>query len=182
MFKNQNLNAARYGVFERLQSTAFQQQWQWVLEIKQKPGAREISPMPNNFAIFVKDISYGAIEIDTEAKNVGGGVLTLPTRAQPVAMSMTIRDNQEGVMFDYFQTWAGQVVSDNGTVSVAQEYLRTCSRYQLVETSGGQLQKKDSPGRSWDMFPTVVGDISETIEDRTGLLEFPVTCMQSYSI
>ena len=183
MFRNQDLNKARYGVFERVRNTAFQQPWQWALEIKQTgKGGREINPPPQDFAVYVKDISYGAIEIETETKNVGGAVVTLPVRLQPVTLSMTVRDNQAGDVFRFFQAWAGQVINDDGTINVAQSYRRTCTRYQLTEDARGQLQKKESAGRVWQMFPTMVGDITESVEDRTGLLEFPVTCVQLYSL
>lgn len=175
-----NLNKARLDVLNKAIHKHYQHSWQWRLAIA---GA------PDDLDFYVKDISYGPIEIETNQKSVGAGVITLPTRAQPVTVSMTVRDDQDERVFQWMADWAALVVNGSGhsqknyrsTLNVPQNYLRTVTRYQLLMGPGYTLTERKSPGREWEVFPTQVGDITESRDDQ-GMLEFPITLMQMLSV
>ena len=183
-----DLNQLRCELVKKAINTQFQQNWQWELVFHEKSGDKDFKP-PKDLSIYVKDITYGALEVETETKNVGAGVITLPVRSMPVELSMTVRDNQEREIYNWMANWIGKVVNasdDNNnraraTVNVSSNYLRTCTRYQLIEHNGGITRERDK-AREWQIYPTLVGDITESYEADGGLLEFPVRFIQMFSV
>lgn len=143
----------------QLVRTPFQEGWQFRLDIDKAP---------RGFNIYVKDITFGPIEIETEALKVGMQTLTFPSGTAPVGLSMTMRDHRDRRIYDWFVKWSGAMVNEDGTVRLPFEYLRKVKRVNLAT---GKIQD------TWIMFPTKMGDITESV-DSEGFLEFAVAFTQ----
>ncbi|MET4696642.1 hypothetical protein [Endozoicomonas lisbonensis] len=184
-----DLNRLRCDMVNTAIKTRFQQQWQWELVFHGSSNANDDANPPKDLSIYVKDITYGALEVETETKNVGAGVITMPVRSMPVELSMTVRDNQDRRVYNWMAAWIAKVINGSGhspangraTVNLESNYLRKCTRYQLIEENGQITHKKDD-AREWEIFPTLVGDITESYEADGGLLEFPVRFVQKFSV
>jgi len=148
-------------IAKQLVQTPFQEGWQFRLDIDDENS-------PDDLDIYVKDITYGSIEIETEAVKAGIQTMTYPTGTAPVGLSMTMRDNQDRRVYDWFTKWCQKVVNKDGTVNLPGEYVRKVERVCLLT---------DDIQDTWLMFPTKLGDITEAV-DSEGFLEFPVAFIQ----
>jgi len=156
----EDFNQLRLMVKE-LVRTPFQEGWQFRLVIDDENA-------PEDLNIYIKDITYGSIEIETEEIKAGMQTLTYPSGTAPVSVSVTMRDNQDRRVYDWFKGWAYSTVNDDGTVNLPYEYCRKIYRVNLLD---------DLIQDTWYAFPTKLGDITEAI-DAEGFLEFPVTFIQ----
>jgi hypothetical protein len=146
---------------KQLVHTPFQEGWQFRLDIDDENA-------PSDLDIYVKDITFGPIEIETEAIKAGMQTLTFPTGTVPVGLSMTMRDNQDRRIYDWFTAWSKAMVNDDGTVNLPSEYVRKAERINLAT---------DEIQDTWFVFPTKLGDITESV-DSEGFLEFPISFIQ----
>jgi len=141
--------------------TEFQEPWQFQLRFDDKSA-------PEDMDIYIKDITYGPIEIQTEEVKAGIQTLTFPIGTGPVGVSMTVRDNQDRRIYKWFAAWCDAMVNADGTVNLPNAYVRKVERINLVD---------DSVQDAWFMFPTQLGDITESV-DAEGFLEFPMSFIQ----
>ena len=155
---------------QKMVKTSFQHAWAYRIEIEGQPS---------DFEIFVKDISYGPVEIGTNPIKVGVNNLTFPNSVEPVAISMTVRDHEDERIYKWLNDWASKVVNGDGTVNPPLHpqvgYLKKWRRYQLVHGESGGFRENLS--REWSVYPTQMGDIAESYSEH-GLLEFPISFVQ----
>lgn len=145
----------------KLVDLPWQHAWQWKVEID---GLDEAD-------VYVKDISFGPIEIETEPEKAGMHTLTFPSGTAPVGISMTMRDHQDQRVYEFLKAWAAKIVNPNGTVNLAKDFVKKWKRYSIDDSSAETLRD------TWEVFLTQLGDISESKEE-PGILEFPVTLVQ----
>ncbi len=134
----------------------------------------EFDDQPEDFDFYVKDVTHGPTEISNEPMKIGSVTLTFPVSAEPVTISMTVMDDEDGRMSSWFDNWSGGVVFSDGTVALpygVNGFLRNVRRYS-ISTDG-----KESLMNSWAVFPVQRGDVTESRED-SGVLEFPITFIQ----
>lgn len=156
----EDFNQLRF-MTKQLVHTPFQKGWQFRLDIDDENS-------PKDFDIYVKDITFGSIEIETEAVKAGLQTITYPSGTVPVGLAMTMRDHLDRRIYDWFTAWAGKVVNDDGTVNLPSYYVRKAERINLAT---------DEIQDTWFMFPTKMGDITEAV-DSEGFMEFPITFIQ----
>jgi hypothetical protein len=153
-------------VITKLIQTQFRQNWQFRLEI---------DDAPEDFDIYVKDVSYGTVvDIQTDEHEAGGLLWTYPTRGNPVTVTMTVKDHEDQRVYKFFAEWAGKVLNGDGTVNLPVDYLKDVRRFTLQgpdDDQGAELE-------SWQMWVTQVGDVTENREDRSSFQSFPVTMVQ----
>jgi len=153
-------------------NTEFQRSWAYRIEIEEEPA---------DFDLFVKDVSYGPIEITTDALKAGIQALQFPVSAEPVAISMTMRDHADQRIYNWASAWAGKVINPDGTINPPlhpeKGYVRKWSRHQLRELAPSEGSFREESPREWGVFITQMGDISESRSEQ-GFLEFPVTFIQ----
>jgi len=149
-----------------LVETDFKQAWAFRLDI---------DGQPSDMDIYVKDITFGPTEITNDPVKIGGRILTYPTGAEPVSLSMTVRDHRDEKIATFFDDWAAEVVNADGTVNLpgikGSGYLRKAKRYALNEDGTDVLRN------TWEVFPVQRGDVTESREDGM-FLEFPMTFIQ----
>jgi hypothetical protein len=165
--------------------TKFRQSWQFKFEI---PGA------PADFDFYVKDVSYGPIEVQTDPEKIGASTLTItwPTGSGPVELSMTMRDNEDGRIHKWFKGLVAKVLNDDGTVGLPADYCIDVERFTVLQgalkDANGETVM-DSAGQpiteiqtdTWTMYPTQLGDVTES-RDEPGFCEFPITFVQFKSL
>jgi hypothetical protein len=160
----EDLNQLRL-ITRRLAQIEFAESWQWRIEIDGAPG---------EFDFFAKDVTYGPIEIETEAEKIGPKTFTIPTGAAPVSVSMTMKDTPERLIYNWFAEKTNKIFFGDGRVHMPIEYLLNFRRYSLTH-HGDKLTDE------WQVIPTQLGDVTESRED-PGFLEFPTTFVQFISL
>lgn len=148
---------------KKIVETEYRQAWQFAIEID---GA------PEDFDFYVKDISYGPFEIETEQEKVGMATFTYPTGTQPVTVSMTMRDNMDGRIYSWFEGCVLKMVNPDGTVNLPDAYIQKWRRLPIDANN-----KTYGKPMELDVIPTQLGDVSESREDANSL-EFPITLVQ----
>lgn len=143
----------------------FKYSWQFKLEIEDQP---------EDMDIYVKDITFGPTEIGNEPVKIGGRTLTYPNSAEPVTISMNVRDNEDERVAKFFDEWGASTVNKDGTVGLPfgeNGYVKKVKRYALSEAGDYTLNE------TWEMILVQRGDVSES-RDEPGMIEFPVTMIQ----
>jgi hypothetical protein len=146
-----------------LVKTPFQRGWQFRIEL---------SNQPSEFDLFVKDVTFAPIEIETESIKAGSHTLTFPVSAAPVSISMTMRDHTDERIYKWFDGLSKKVLNEDGTVNLPKDYCINWKRFIVLED--GSEMKSDM---AWQVYPTKLGDITESRDD-DGFKEFPITFMQ----
>ncbi len=154
-------------IADQLSRTPFQAGWQWYVEIEGQ-GITQ----PNGLQLYLKEISYEPITIETKEINIGSTKLTYPESAAPVDVTMMCRDHIDQRIYNWAKLQALKVVHPDGTVGIPSEFLLDWRRYSLSEESENMVLTEDIP-----VFITGVGEISESREDAK-FLEFPITYKQ----
>ena len=152
-------------IARRLRETHFREPWQFRVSVEGYPHEDD------DFDLYVKEISYGPTEIETEPEQVGMKIMTFPSSAQPVTIAMTMRDHQDRRVSKWFDERVGKIVNDDGTVNLPTDYLLKMRRFSLIE-DGSEVETD-----VWEVLPTQLGDVTES-KDGEGTLEFPITFIQ----
>jgi hypothetical protein len=152
-------------IARKMGKTDFKQSWQFRLEIEGQP---------EDFDIYVKDITHGPTEIENDPTKAGGRTLTYPTGAAPVNLSMTVRDHQDERIAQWFDAWTAKVVNADGTLNLPygqDGYVKKVKRFRQDKDDAETLTN------TWEMYPVQRGDVTES-RDEPGMLEFPITFIQ----
>lgn len=137
----------------------FAQGWQWTVEVE---GFQD-------FQLFVKDISYQPITIETETKQIGGGVINKPTAYSLNTVSCTVRDTGDGKLKDWFTARAKRVINADGTGNAPVEYLMRIAIHNVHDD--GTMSIADE----YRVFPSGLGDIQRSRDAVSEFLSYPIT-------
>jgi len=156
-------------ISKQLVQTPFQRGWQFRVEIEGQP---------EDWDLFVKDISYCPFEVQTEEIHLGVQILTYPIAGAPIMVALTMRDHEDRRIYEWFKERVGKVLNSDGTVNLpfgkenaADGYVFEMKRFSLL--SDNSEKETDV----WQVFPTKLGDISQSVEDPE-FLEFPIAFVQ----
>lgn len=138
---------------------AYAQGWQWTVEVA---GFSQLQ-------MFVKDINYTPVTIETEAKNIGGIMINRPTLSNSSTISMTVRDTEDGAVKKWFTSLAGRVINPDGTINLPTDYLVTLNIYNIL--SSGERQLADT----FEVFATNLGDITRGRDQVSEFFSYPIT-------
>lgn len=155
--------AAMKSISRQMVRTHFREPWQFRVEVG---GA------PDDWDLYCKEVVQTPIELEAAAQRVGAHVLSYLNSAQPVSLSLTMRDNQDGRIYDWFSDWVDQVVHPDGTWGLPIDYLRTARIFNRHEDGSERLRQE------LRVQPMVLGEITETVEPSGALLEFPITLLE----
>lgn len=148
---------------KKMVQTAFREVWQFRVEVDDAPG---------DWDLYCKEIVQTPIELEANTQRVGAHYLSYLSSAQPVSLSMTMRDNEDGRIYDWFSDWVDTVVYPDGTWGLPVDYLKTLKIY-VRDNQGGEYLRQELR-----VQPMVLGEITETVERTGSLLEFPVTLLE----
>ncbi|EII3125330.1 hypothetical protein [Vibrio parahaemolyticus] len=149
--------------------TPFQHQWQFRLEIEEQPL---------DFEIFIKDVTYGPIELEYEPVKVGVNQLQFPTGVMPVSISMTVRDHDDERIHKWFAEWSSKVANGDGTVNPPlnpeTKWIRDWNKYTLIHKAKGF---EEILSETYPVAPVQLGDVTQSYSEHS-FKEFPLTVIQ----
>ncbi|MBU2968790.1 hypothetical protein KO527_05430 [Pseudoalteromonas sp. C2R02] len=153
--------------YQKHKAQTYQQQWAF----------RVVVPDSTiDFDLFAKDITYGAVEIEGEAKVIGGGTYTEPVSAAPVILGVTIRDNELEEFATWFDAQAAKIINPNGTKNLPVNYLFNIEVYSILKNDTEKLR------HTWKVYAASRGDRTESVDDLGTYVSYPVTFQQYYSL
>jgi hypothetical protein len=184
---------------QKLKENPFRHGWQFEIEIGAIPletlntvytnstddytfpavnGAPTSVDPPVDFDMYVKDITYDPITIEVEAEKIGGHTFNFPIAVSPTTITMTMRDDSERRIYEWFKKITDNIIDTDGTIKYLGEIEFLLKKYNL--TADGKGGKKDGGTSfdSWYVIPTKLGEITESREE-TGNIEFPIVFVQS---
>lgn len=157
----------------------FLEPWQWRVAIDGMP--EELLDKKDThhplFELLAKEISWGPLDLETEAIKAGGIVFTFPTASSPTTVTLTMRDTNDRLIYDWIKSWSNMIVNDNGTFNLPSTYIKTMTLYKMLDDQASS----DLPHDVWDVYPQKMGDITQSV-DGQGFVEFPVVFMQFRSL
>ena len=144
-------------------NTHFRHGWQFRLEVDGAPG---------DFDFYCKETSHTPWEIETEPFNAGATPINYPTRSNPSTISLTMRDNEDGRIYDWFDGRCRMVVNQDGTFNLPSEYLLKIRKFDLLSDGTEKLR------REFKVVPLSLGELTESLDESGGNLEFPLTFIE----
>ncbi|MFW1108363.1 hypothetical protein ACEWA7_20190 [Vibrio parahaemolyticus] len=154
---------------KKMVHTYFQHQWQFRLEIEEQPL---------DFEIFIKDVTYGPIELEYEPVKVGVNQLQFPTGVMPVSISMTVRDHDDERIHKWFAEWTAKVANGDGTVNPPlnpdTKWIRDWKKYTLIHKGTGF---EEVLSETYPVAPVQLGDVTQSYSEHS-FKEFPLTVIQ----
>ncbi len=78
---------------KQLVQTPFQQGWQFRVEI---------DGQPSDLDIYVKEVTYGGLTIEYEAKQIGSQTLNAPVNKTAGLVTLIVRDHEDGRVAEFF--------------------------------------------------------------------------------
>lgn len=150
-------------ISRKMVRTAFREPWMFRVEIDGAPG---------DWDLYCKEVVQTPIELETLQQRVGAHYLSYLNGKQPISVSLTMRDNEDGRIYDWFNQWVDSVVHKDGTWGLPIDYLRTLKIYRR-DNDGGEALRQELR-----VQPLTMGEITETVERSGALLEFPITVVE----
>ncbi|WP_340615828.1 phage tail protein [Xenorhabdus entomophaga] len=144
----------------------YAQGWQWAIE----------ADGLNGLDMFVKDITYDSVTIETEAKQIGAVVFNKPTHREAGTITITVRDSEEGAIARWFDERADRVTNGDGTVNLPSQYAMGIRIYRVMQSGGIELESE------FDVFPISRGETTRARDQVTEFLSYPLTFIKMSSI
>ncbi|EIH4659340.1 phage tail protein [Escherichia coli] len=142
----------------------YAQGWQWTVEVDGLSG----------FDMFVKDITYGSGNIETESKIIGSVEFSKPTHVTAGPVTMTVRDTEDGKIMNWFKERRSRVTNRDGTLNLPPDYLMNIRLYRVTQDGGKELEEE------MRVFPTQLGEITRSRDQVSEFLSYPIT-FQKYT-
>ena len=146
--------------------TDFRENWQFRVEIRESHPAA-----PSDFDLYVKDVTYDPIEVETDKEKIGPHTFVWPTGLAAVTVSMTMRDNVDQRIYKWFEGMVSIIVNKNGTINLSKDFKLKLTRYVI------QPDLSEVESDTWECFPTKLGEVTESRAE-AGHIEFPITFAQ----
>lgn len=147
----------------------WRQGWQWRVEF-------EGGNAPQDFDIYVKDIDYGEGSIDVDTFQVGCGSIAQPTFSSASEITMTVRDDQNNTMSDWFDERLAKVKNKDGTINIPVDYVIQLKIFDLDDDGSKTLRKV------YQVFPTKKGNVSLSRESSNTIKSFPIIFQKFMSV
>lgn len=147
---------------KKLVSTEFVLEWNFRLEIEDQP---------EDFDLYIKDISYSGFETSADEERYGSATYSWPMSDQPLRISFTARDNADLRIAMFLHDWQNMTINANGTVNVPfgiNGYAKKARVYH-IKSSGEEI-----PLYQIMAYPTQFGECSRSHENGA-FMEMPVT-------
>lgn len=140
----------------------YAQGWQWTVEVDGLSG----------FDMFVKDITYGIGNIETESKIIGSVEFNKPTHVTAGPITMTVRDSEDKQIMKWFKARKAKVTNTDGTMNIPLSYLMKIRIYSVGEDGSKTLEDEIR------VFPTQLGEITRSRDQVNEFLSYPITFQQ----
>ncbi|EFL9618794.1 phage tail protein [Escherichia coli] len=147
-----------------LNKILFAQGWMFAVEVD------GIGGMGIDF--FMKDITWGTYTIETEPKRFGANEYNQPIARTAQPISMVVRDNNAGLIYDTFKSCLANVINDDGTINLQSTYLMDIRIYRLQATGIPSLME------SLSVIPTQCGEMTFSKDQVSEYMSFPLSFVQ----
>ena len=147
---------------KKLVSAEFVHEWNFRLEIEDQP---------EDFDLYIKDISYSGFEISSDEERYGCATYSWPISDQPLRVSFTARDNVDLRVAIFIHDWQNKVSNSDGTVNLpfgVNGYAKRTRVYH-IKASG-----EETPLYQIMAYPLQYGECSRSHENGA-FMEMPVT-------
>lgn len=142
----------------------YAQGWQWTVEVD---GV-------SSFDMYVKDITYGYGNIETESKIIGSVEFNKPTHVTAGIVTMTVRDSEDGKIMKWFNACKAKVTNKDGTINLPTGYLMKIRLYRVTQEGEKVLEDE------MKVFATQLGEVTRSRDQVTEFLSYPIT-FQKYT-
>lgn len=101
--------------------------------------------IPKTFFLFATAVSYNAVDLASDRKNVGGARVDGVTGDEPTEMRITTMDDRQGTLKRWFHDLAAKVSNRDGTVGLPASYcvriaVRHGYAFESVDGAGSAYQ------------------------------------------
>ncbi|QCZ30166.1 phage tail protein [Leclercia adecarboxylata] len=144
----------------------YAQGWQWAIEADGMPG----------LDMYAKDVTYGFGNIETESKIIGAIEFNKPTHRVAGNLTMTVRDDENGLLYDWFKGRSARVINNDGTINLPPSYLLNVRLYRVTQDGQRKLEEEVQ------LIPTTLGEITRSRDQVTEFLSFPLSFVRYTSI
>lgn len=148
---------------KRMVKTKWHESWMFRVEAE---GA------PADWDLFCKEITQTPIELEANTRKLGSQYLSYLNGRQAVSLTLTMRDNEDGDVYNWFNDWVGKVAFSDGTWGLPSEYLKTFKIFRRKSDTSEVLRQE------LRVQPMVLGELTESVERSGSLLEFPITVIE----
>ncbi len=144
----------------------YAQGWQWTIEADGMPGLE----------MYVKDVTYGFGNIETESKIIGAIEFNKPTHRVAGSITMTVRDNESAELYYWFKSRSKMVINNDGTINLPPSYLLNIRIYRVSQEGRKTLEEEAA------VIPTTLGEITRSRDQVTEFLSYPMSFVKYNSI
>lgn len=136
----------------------------------------EIDGQPEDFDMYVKDVSYGIFNLDTEDLNAGSASWVFPQKKEIEEITVTFLDNEDQRIRTWLKDWAEKIVSKDGYVALPSTFVKSMKIYS--KKNDNSLSEK--PDKKYpEIFPNKIGEVSRSNEE-PGFMEFQATFIEFF--
>ena len=144
----------------------YAQGWQWTVEADGMPG----------IDMYAKDVTFGFGNIETESKIIGGIEFNKPTHRTAGNLTMTVRDNENGDLYKWFDQRRAKVINNDGTINLPPSYLMNVRLYRVSQDGQRTLAEEAA------MIPTTLGEVTWSRDQVTEFMSYPLSFVKGSSI
>lgn len=150
---------------KQLVETDFQKSWLFRLDIEGAPG---------DLDFYVKEVTYNPHDVNTDEETIGSLVFTWPTGRSAIKVNATMRENEDGRIYDFMNAWCQSAAKPDGTVGLpygGDGYLKKVRFYWQKDDGSEKLAGE------WEMYPTSLGEVNFSREN-AAFMEFQAAFVQ----
>lgn len=144
----------------------YAQGWQWTIEADGMPGLE----------MYVKDVTYGFGNIETDSKIIGGIEFNKPTHRAAGSITVTVRDNENAELYYWFKRRSRMVINNDGTINLPPSYLLNIRIYRVSQDGRKVLEEEAA------VIPTSLGEITRSRDQVTEFFSYPMSFVKYSSI
>lgn len=147
---------------KKLVRTEFVQEWNFRLEIEGQP---------DEFDLYIKDISHGGFEVAADEEKYGAATFSWPVSQNPMRISFTARDNYDLRVSTFLHNWYRKAIINQGVVGLPfgnDGYVKKTAIYH-IKSSGEEVKVYNILS-----YPIQCGDVTRSHENNQ-FMEMPVT-------
>jgi outer membrane lipoprotein SlyB len=142
--KNKLLGGITIGEARRIaseiQSVSYAKKNLWYLELGDGAAVDGFEDIAHTFNLFATDVSFTPWTIQSEAKDIGMGVMDIVTGSERTELRITTYDDTVGTIKSWFDAKCASVSRPDGTIGLPVEYLVKITIIQsATDAIGGAL-------------------------------------------
>ncbi len=114
----------------------------WMLEVVSSPLGGDFT---ETFNLFAHNVEFTPITLAGDKVNIGAAVMDTITSAQPIELSVTTRDDEQGTLRRWFDAHASAVANSDGTIGYPADYaisIKITHAFITTDSNKGGFEDK----------------------------------------